>query len=169
MQVWQALIRTFGKATCLCGRYISGRHDRLVRRWKFIYCHGGIWVCSRLALAGRRPLPLPSDVDLHRDFDGVVDLDPEIPHRALDLTMSEEKLNRTQIAGLAIYQDGLRSAQRVRPELQRIKADARHPVIDEPCILPGCKPTQRILATKQNLTRLPACQPQIVIEGGLVA
>ena len=35
-------------------------------------------------LAECRPLPLPSDVDLHGNFDGVINLDPEIPHRTFN-------------------------------------------------------------------------------------
>lgn len=46
---------------------------------------------SRLA---RRPSPLmgemqPSDIDLLRDLDSIVDLDAEVPHGALDLGMSQ--------------------------------------------------------------------------------
>ena len=43
-----------------------------------------------------------SDVDLLCDFNGVINLDTEIPDRALDLGMSEQKLHCTQISGLAI-------------------------------------------------------------------
>jgi hypothetical protein len=78
----------------------------------------------------RRSLPPPSDVDLHGNFDGVVDLDPEIPHRALDLAVAEEKLHGTEVSSLAVNEDCFRSAQRMRPELERVKTDARHPITD---------------------------------------
>ncbi len=38
-------------------------------------------------------LPAGSDVNLFSNFQGVIDLDAEIPHRALDLRVAEEQLN----------------------------------------------------------------------------
>jgi hypothetical protein len=50
----------------------------------------------------RPALPRTSDVDLLRYCKGVVDLDAEIAHGALDLGMAEQQLNGPQIAGSAI-------------------------------------------------------------------
>lgn len=65
-----------------------------------------------VALSHKRPLPRsksappyarrlglltgalkPSDVDLLSDLDGIVDFNAEVPHRALDLGMSKQKLD----------------------------------------------------------------------------
>ena len=51
--------------------------------------------CSTATRQSGQALPLLSDVDLHGDFDSVVDLDAEIPHRAFYLGMSEQELHRT--------------------------------------------------------------------------
>src|SRR5262245_31982811 len=79
--------------------------------------------------------------------------------------MTEQELHRTQIAGLAIDQDGLRAPQRVCTELHGVEADAGNPIIDEPRILPGCETTRRIPAAEQDLTWLPRRQPQIAVDG----
>ena len=42
------------------------------------------------------------ELDLLRQAQRIVDLDPEIADRTLDLGMSEKQLDRSQIAGLAV-------------------------------------------------------------------
>jgi hypothetical protein len=42
--------------------------------------------------------PGSSDIDLFGDRQGIVDLDPKIPNRTLDLSMAKQKLDGTQIA-----------------------------------------------------------------------
>jgi hypothetical protein len=54
------------------------------------------------------------DVNLLRNGDGVVHLDAQIPHRALDLAMPEEQLDGPEIARTPIDERSLGSAQRVR-------------------------------------------------------
>jgi hypothetical protein len=54
-------------------------------------------------------LPLRSDVNLLGDGERVIDLDAEVPDRALDLGMAKEQLNRPKIAGTPIDQRRLGS------------------------------------------------------------
>ncbi len=61
------------------------------------------------------PCLAPSDVDLLGNLDGVIDLDAEAAHGALDLGMSEQQLYGPQIGGAPVDQRGFRPAQRVRP------------------------------------------------------
>src|SRR5271166_747180 len=56
----------------------------------------------------------PSELDLLRQSQGIIDLDPEIPDGALDLRVSEKQLNRSQIAGLAVDLRRLGAAHRMR-------------------------------------------------------
>ena len=51
-----------------------------------------------------------SDVDLLRDCQGIVDLDPQIADRAFQLGMPEQKLDRAKISGTPIDQGDLGSA-----------------------------------------------------------
>jgi hypothetical protein len=55
--------------------------------------------------------PGKSDANLFRDGESVVDLDPEIPHRALDLPVAQQKLYCPQIAGTAVDQGRFGPAQ----------------------------------------------------------
>ena len=69
---------------------------------------------GRRPLDDRRPGPLVevnrlSDVDLLRDLDRIVDFDAKVAHGALDLGMSKQELDRTQVAGTAIDQHRLRA------------------------------------------------------------
>lgn len=68
-----------------------------------------------------------SDVDLHGDLDGVVDFDAEVPHGALELGMSKQKLDGSEVARPPIDQHRLGAPQRVRSKVRRIKADTGHP------------------------------------------
>lgn len=55
-----------------------------------------------------------SEVNLLGNIQGVVYLNPEISDGAFQLGVSEEKLDRTQVAGLPINLGSLRAAHRVR-------------------------------------------------------
>ena len=57
-----------------------------------------------------------SDIDLFRNCQGVIDLDAEIPDRAFDLGMPEQKLDGPEITGAPIDQRSLRTPERVRPK-----------------------------------------------------
>ena len=71
--------------------------------------------------------PGSSDVDLPRYSESVVDLNAEITHGALDLSMAKQKLDGTHVAGSAINQRRLGSVERVRPDESRVEANAGDP------------------------------------------
>jgi hypothetical protein len=68
--------------------------------------------------AGRAsPLcPGISDINLFRYCQGVIDLDAEIPDRAFDLGMPEQKLDSPEISRPPIDQGSFCAPQRMRPE-----------------------------------------------------
>jgi hypothetical protein len=70
--------------------------------------------------------PGSSDVDLPRYSESVVDLNAEITHGALDLSMAKQKLDGTHVAGSAINQRRLGSVDRVRPDESRVEANAEY-------------------------------------------
>ena len=57
---------------------------------------------------------LRSELDLLRDAERIVDLDPEIANGALQLRVAEQQLLRSQVAGLPVNLGRLRAAQRMR-------------------------------------------------------
>jgi hypothetical protein len=96
----------------------------------------------------------------------VVDLNPEIPDRALDFCVTQQKLNSAQVSGAPVYQGRLCSAQRVRPEQVRIQANVCYPVRQEPRVLPGCQIAIGLSpASEQVSFRFSARSSQVVIHG----
>ena len=56
-------------------------------------------------------LPSRSDVYLLRDIQGVIDLDAEIPDRALNLGVTQEQLNSPKVSGSSVDQGRLGPAK----------------------------------------------------------
>jgi len=79
--------------------------------------------------------PESSEFDLLRDAQGVVDLDAEIPHRAFQFRVAEQKLNRSQIPRLLVYLRGLGAPHRVRPISRAIKPGLLDPSVYDACVL----------------------------------
>ncbi len=80
-----------------------------------------------------------------------MDLDLEIPDRALHLGMTQKELNRAEVAGPAIDHGRLGSTQRVRAVVLTPQADASHPLVDEPGILPGADVSGVIGAARKSV------------------
>lgn len=95
-----------------------------------------------------------SDVDLLGDLDGIIHLDAEVAHRALDLRMSEQKLDGSEVPGSPVDHDCLRAAQRVRAKLGRVEPDAGHPFLNKPRVLPGGQAAAITTTSEQELSRL---------------
>ena len=87
--------------------------------------------------------PGSSDVNLFRYGEGIIDLDAEIAHGALDLGMAEQELHSPQVARAPVDQSCLRPAQRVGPEQVRVQTDACDPLANEPRVLPGGQAASR--------------------------
>lgn len=67
-----------------------------------------MWGTDRaLGPAGR----VRSDLDVLRDFQGVVEFDPQVSDGALELRMAEEKLDGSEVVRLAVDQRHFRPAQ----------------------------------------------------------
>ena len=63
-----------------------------------------------------------SELDLLRDAERIIDFDPEVANGAFQLGMSEQKLNRPQVARLLIDLGRLRPSHRVRAVGGAVKA-----------------------------------------------
>ena len=72
--------------------------------------------------------PVPLDVNLLRNGDGVVHFDAEVPHRALDLAVTKQQLDCPEIACAPVDERCLRSPQRVSAVEMRVKINAGEPV-----------------------------------------
>jgi hypothetical protein len=69
-------------------------------------------------MARQRPIaarPRQSHVDLLRHFERIVNLDAEIPHRALELAVPEKQLNRGQILRATVDQRCVGPTHCMRP------------------------------------------------------
>jgi hypothetical protein len=125
----------------------------------------GQHLCCRELGRARQPCPGNSDVDFLRNLKGVVDLDAQISHRALDLRVAEEQLNRPQVAGALVDQGRLRSTHGMRRVFEQVETDAADPLGNEARILPGGQMLIRATAAReQALARLPVGDPQIVVQ-----
>lgn len=83
-----------------------------------------------------RRSPRRSDVDALGDAQGVLELDPQIAHSTVDLRVTQQELDRAQIAGLAVNLRRLGPPQRVRSISAGLEPNRRHPVVDEARVLP---------------------------------
>jgi hypothetical protein len=82
-------------------------------------------------------LPGSSDVDLLGDGERIIELDAEVPDRALHLGVPEEELNCPEISGSPIDQRRLGAPERVGAEQRRVEADAGDPPRQQASILAG--------------------------------
>ena len=88
--------------------------------------------------AERLVCPLRSHLHLLRDGKSIVDLNTEVAHGAFDLGVSQQQLDRTQVAGAAVDQGCFSAPQGVSAEQLGIETDVPDPIGDQPCVLPGC-------------------------------
>jgi hypothetical protein len=97
--------RSRGSGFVLWHRAAVRCHTARWRQWKVKRTVGG--------RVGQRCLLCPNDshINLFGHFECVIDLDAKVSRGALDLGMAEQQLNRPQVAGSAIDQRGLGSAQ----------------------------------------------------------
>lgn len=83
----------------------------------------------------RRP-PVLSDLDALRQDKSILNVDPEIPDRVLDLGVTKQNLDRPQISGCPVDHGRLGAAHGVGAVVFRPQPDRGDPFIDEPGILP---------------------------------
>ena len=82
-------------------------------------------------------LPQWSDVDLLCDGERIINLDPEVPDRALHFGVPKEHLDRAKVPRSPVNQRGLGSPQRVGAEQCRVQTDASDPPRQQAGILAG--------------------------------
>ena len=82
-------------------------------------------------------LPQFSDLDLFGNRKGIVDLDAEVSHGALDLGMTQQKLDGPEIPRSTVDQRRLGPAKGMRAVEGRIEADPCHPFRNQAGVLPG--------------------------------
>jgi hypothetical protein len=71
-----------------------------------------------------------------RKLQGVFDVDTEISNGALNLRMTDQDLDGSQIARRLVNDRGFGIPERVRSVFPRLKSDASDPFVDQPSILP---------------------------------
>lgn len=81
--------------------------------------------------------PSPSDLNSLGQLQCILNVDAEIPHCVLDLGMAKQDLDRPKVAGSLVNHRSLRSPQGMRTVVLPTKPDRRHPLIDQPGVLPS--------------------------------
>jgi len=82
------------------------------------------------------PSAVFSDFNAFSDAQRIFGFDTEVSNRAVHFGMPEQELNRTQVTGLRVDQSGLSAPQGMCPIPRRIETCGRHPLTDEPSVLP---------------------------------
>jgi hypothetical protein len=98
-----------------------------------------------------------SDVDLLGDGKRVIDLDAEIPYRALDLGVTEKELNSPQVASVTMDQRRFGAAERVGTKIALAPGRYCDPARYQPRILPGRQATLAAAATAEQIFARPLC------------
>ena len=80
--------------------------------------------------------PVRLELDLLRDAESILDLDPEVPNGALQLRMAEQELDGSQVPGFLIDLRRLGSSHRMRAICRRFEASAVYPTVNEAGVLP---------------------------------
>lgn len=98
-------------------------------------------------------------IQLFRKVTRVVNVYPKVMHGAFQLGVPQEDLYSSQVLRFFVDHGGLAAAQRVRSACGGVKTKLRHPVMQDPCVLPsadvrGCMDTAWepiVLLTKSGL------------------
>lgn len=77
------------------------------------------------------------DIDLLRHRQRIIDLGPEVTHRALEIGVTEQQLYGSEVFCASVDKHCFGASQRVRSVGARVQADRSNPVIDDSRILPG--------------------------------
>ena len=116
----------------------------------------------RPVVAGQRPYTSVADrlgtlhLRLLCDFQGIIDVDAEIPDRALELAMPQQQLDDSQILGAAVDQCRLGPPHRVRTVRRWIKPDGLHPPTNDSRVLASGQVQGLAQATGEEVTVWPA-------------
>jgi hypothetical protein len=85
------------------------------------------------------------------EIERIFDVDAEIANRALDLGVSEQDLNRSEIASGLVNDRHLRPPQRMRAVILAPKADGCYPLVHEPGKLPSADVFRSISSARKDI------------------
>ena len=83
--------------------------------------------------------PGTSDVHLLGDSEGIVHLDSKVANGALDLSMAQQELDGSQVAGSSVDEGSFRPSQRVGAVEGGVQANSGDLAGGEPGVLPSCQ------------------------------
>jgi hypothetical protein len=86
--------------------------------------------------SARAAAPAALDLSLLRELERVVNLDAKVPDCALDLAVTEQQLNRSEVLRPLVYQRCFGAAHRMRAIYGRVKSRRARPSMYHPGILP---------------------------------
>jgi hypothetical protein len=92
--------------------------------------------CSCCVASGLPPCN-PLYFSLLRDLQSIVDLNSQISNRALQTTVTEQKLDCPQILGSSVYQGRFCTSHRVGTVSRWIKTDGANPLMHDSGVLPS--------------------------------
>ena len=118
----------------------------------------GVEQCKRRGPAFVEPrlfFNFSSQLDLLGDAKCVVDLDAQIADGAFELGMSQQELNRPQVARFLINLRRFGPTHRVGAIGRAVKAGALDPLMDNPRILSGRKVRLRPEAAREQVLPVP--------------
>lgn len=114
----------------------------LPEEWQAADCHPLLAASVIVELRQKRPSEHARRPQVLSDFDAlgqdksILNVDPEIPDRVLDLGMAEQNLDRTQISSRAVDHGRFGAPHGVGAVVFPPQSDRGDPFIDEPGILP---------------------------------
>ena len=107
-------------------------------QWLLSFLSDAKHLIEGLLLARNRPLVSRqrSELDLLCEPKRVIYFNPEVTNGRLDLRVTEQQLDRSQVAGLPIELGDFGSSQRVGAEAAIIEPDVADPPMDDAGLLP---------------------------------
>ncbi len=136
--------REFAHASALQPRRMAG----LVRLHR---SKGGFYERPECAALSWRPFI--SNLDRLRDGQRIFESDAEVAHCAVPLRMAQQKLDRAEVAGFAIYLCHLRSPHGMGTIGARLETDRGHPLAHQTSILPRRNVQTIIKAARPQMFR----------------
>ena len=102
-----------------------------------------------------RPTFPALNLGLLRDLQSIIDFNAKVSDGTLQFSMSEQKLNSTQVFRSLIDQRRFRPSHRMRTIGRRVESSGGNPIMNDPGVLPGRNMRRfRETAGEQVLLRL---------------
>ena len=91
------------------------------------------------------------DLGLLGHFEGIVDLDTQVPHRALDFAVAQEQLDSPQVFGSLVNQGCLGPAHGMGTVARRIQPQVPNPALQYPGVLARAYVASRALSAGEQV------------------